>query len=98
MVHQLERLAVCFCFFLCFVLFWFFFSGASCWWLDCKELFIVLLKKVRSEEKGGLSTLTCTAIRLVRQLVSFNVCFCSNSVSFFEGRKAGGSVNSKKTL
>ena len=52
LVNQLERLAVCFCFFLCFVLFWFFFAGVSYWWLDRKELFIVLLKKVRSEEKG----------------------------------------------
>ena len=48
--------------------------------------------------RGGLSTLTCTTIRLVRQLASFNVCFPFNSVSFFEGRVAGGSVNFKKTL
>ena len=79
----------------CFVLV--FFSGASCWWLDRKELFIVLLKKVRSEEKGRAINIQLYRDEVVRQLASFNDCFRFISVSLFEGQVAGGLVNFKKT-
>ena len=62
-----------------------------------KSALLFFKKKVRSVEKGRAINPHLYRDEVVRQLASFNDCFCFISVSLFEGQVAGGSVNFKKT-